>query len=107
MENTIIRGEIIGEQRLVYIDGNLLKPERSQAVWNLSPGFDWGLRASPAAQLALAICLEVLNDDQLAEIVFNQFKVSYVANWRFGRPFEVEINFDDFIRVCDIEEEYI
>lgn len=49
--------------RTVWLDGKELKPERSQKKINHSPdGFAWGYGGSGAAQLALAILLELTGE---------------------------------------------
>jgi hypothetical protein len=48
------------ETRRVWLDGQELTPEKSQATRNHSPdGFAWGYGGSGPAQLALAICLKI------------------------------------------------
>ena len=69
---------------VLIIDENLttlfLKPERSQALKNHSPdGFNWGYAGSGPAQLALAILLEVTNDEQIALRYYQDFKFQVIA----------------------------
>lgn len=57
-----------------------LKPDRSQKVKNHSPdGFNWGYGGSGPAQLALAILLEVTNDEQIALRYYQEFKSQVIA----------------------------
>lgn len=42
-------------------------------------GFNWGYGGSGPAQLALALCADVLNDDERARNVYQQFKFQVVA----------------------------
>lgn len=47
---------------------------------NHSPdGFEWGYLGSGPAQLALAICADVLGDDERAQRVYQQFKEREIA----------------------------
>ena len=67
---------IIDENRSVRI----LKPERSQCVKNHSPdGFNWGYAGSGPAQLALAILLEVTNDEAKALAHYHDFERQAIA----------------------------
>ena len=67
---------IIDENRSVRI----LKPERSQAVKNHSPdGFNWGYAGSGPSQLALAILLEVTNDEAKALAHYHDFERQAIA----------------------------
>ena len=61
---------------------NLTKipPDRSQAVYNHSPdGYEWGYGGSGPSQLALAIMLEVTNDDRKALSLYYDFKYDVIA----------------------------
>lgn len=42
-------------------------------------GFNWGYSGSGAGQLALALCCEVLQDDEHARDVYMRFKFAVVA----------------------------
>lgn len=107
LENVYIRGEIGGKgERFVYVNDIMLTPWSSRKVWDLSPTFDWGLAARPALQLSLAICLEVLKDVPKAEQISIPFKNTHVASWRFGQPFEVSVNFWEFIQICGLKTEF-
>lgn len=47
---------------------------------NHSPdGFEWGYSGSGPAQLALAICADVLQDDARAQAIYQQFKEREIA----------------------------
>lgn len=60
-----IKGEYT--MRRVWVDDEPLSPKRSQKVWNHSPdGFNWGYGGSGPAQLALAILLLTLEDEEQA-----------------------------------------
>ena len=61
-----------------------ISPDRSLAVYNHSPtGFEWGYGGSGPSQLALAIMLEVTDDDRRALNLYHDFKFDIVA----GLPF--------------------
>lgn len=69
---------------VLIIDENLtttfLKPDRSQALKNHSPdGFNWGYAGSGPAQLALAILLEVTDDESTALRYYQEFKFQVIA----------------------------
>lgn len=67
----------------VYKDDERLLPERSQKVWNHSPdGFQWGYAGSGPAQLALALLLDVTNNDELSTKLHQKFKFQFVT--KFG-----------------------
>ena len=81
------------ESRRVWLDGKELDPGPSQKVWNKSPdGFNWGYGGSGPAQLALAILLE-LTDEQMAVRKFQFFKAYYIATLPQD-SFEKEITFN-------------
>ena len=66
----------------VTVDGRTLTPARSLKVRNHSPaGFNWGYGGSGPAQLALAILLDYLDDEVLAQRYYQDFKFTYVARW--------------------------
>jgi len=77
----MIKGEYIGAswQALVSINGKTLWPDKSLAVKRHSPtGFAWGYYGSGPAQLALAILLE-LTDENTALRLYQQFKEDVIA----------------------------
>lgn len=91
-ETLLINGD--ANTREIHINGKLLRPERSQKVWNHSPdGFNWGYGGSGPSQLALAILLDQLNDDIAAQKYHIPFKFKVVASWPQEQDFEVRINF--------------
>ncbi len=99
-----LRGEMAS--RRVWLDGKELLPGPSQKIWNHSPdGFNWGYGGSGPAQLALAICLALTRDKDVAAAIHQGFKRDIVASlpqtdfdvwfhwdvanrlpWRFTRP---------------------
>jgi hypothetical protein len=79
--------------REVYVDGRLLKPERSQSVFNHSPdGFNWGYAGSGPAQLALAILLRAGLDKERAVRLHQQFKFDFVETLKQGQDFATDID---------------
>jgi hypothetical protein len=73
--------------RRVWLDGKELSPARSQEYFNHSPdGFNWGYGGSGAAQLALAIMLELINDPG----DYQAFKWRVIAPLALGQSFEIE-----------------
>ncbi|MBT9143819.1 MAG: hypothetical protein DDT29_02231 [Dehalococcoidia bacterium] len=59
-----------------------LLPDRSQNIRNHSPnGFDWGYLGSGPAQLALALLLDVTDDEKISLRHYQDFKLIIVANW--------------------------
>lgn len=67
------------ETRNVWLNGVPLMPERSQKVCNHSPdGFAWGYGGSGPSQLALAILLEIC-EDETAKKHYMDFKWKEIA----------------------------
>lgn len=74
-----VRLELDADSRECYLDGKLLRPERSQKIRNHSPdGFNWGYGGSGPAQLALAILANYM-DDESAVWYYQQFKFTFIA----------------------------
>jgi hypothetical protein len=90
-----IKGE--WETRKVWINGEELKPTRSQSVIDHSPdGFNWSYGGSGPAQLALAILL--IHTDRHAALRFYQdFKWQYIATLP-ETDFEIEIDVIQWIQ---------
>jgi hypothetical protein len=71
----------------------LLDPARSQRVYNHSPdGFEWGYGGSGPAQLALALCLDVLGQKQRALAIYQDFKFRIIGGldrdrWELSQDF--------------------
>jgi len=100
LKNVRIRGEINEQdkkRRVVYVNGELLDVEKSLEIKQFSKDVDWGFGGSPAFQLAFAICLQVYKDKGKAIGGYIKFKDRCVAVWRFGQPFEVTVDFTQFI----------
>jgi len=100
-----VRG--ISETRQVFVNGEELHPEPSQAIRNHSPdGFAWGYSGSGCSQLALALLLHELNDKELAQRFYQQFKSHFVSALPFGKDFEHKLvlstYFETVIKVDDL-----
>ena len=68
------------ETREVWVNGELLDPAPSQAVWNHSPnGFAWNYSGSGPAQLALALLLHAGVNEELAVARHQLLKDFFVA----------------------------
>ena len=82
--------------RQVFINGILLNPERSQKIWNHSPdGFAWGYCGSGPAQLALAILLEFIKEENIVICLYQDFKFDVIADLK--ENFELSIDAVVFI----------
>ncbi len=80
-ENDKIKYHLKGniESREVFLDGKCLYPGKSQKLCNHSPdGFCWGYGGSGPAQLALAVCLEIMPPEKALE-VYHDFKTNVIA----------------------------
>lgn len=74
-----IKGE--WETKKIWLNGELLSPDKSQSHINHSPdGFSWGYGGSGPSQLALAICLEIY-DVEYAFSMYQHFKGHAVSIW--------------------------
>jgi hypothetical protein len=86
----IIKG--IAATRQVFINGIELSPTRSQLIVNHSPdGFEWGYGGSGPAQLALAIALELVDENRAREM-YQSFKQQFIARLEQGKDFELDID---------------
>ncbi len=66
-------------------DGVPLDFRRSLKVRNHSPtGFSWGYGGSGPSQLALALLLDVLDDEVTAKRWYQRFMRAFVAQWKDG-----------------------
>jgi len=87
----------------VELNSVLLKPDRSQAVIDHSPdGFNWGYGGSGAAQLALAICLELFGDrgvDFYQEIKNNH--IATLPQQDFNENIEMEVDLHEEVSQCE------
>ena len=71
-------------REVFIVEGNgrtrRLHPERSQELKNHSPdGFNWGYGGSGPGQLALALLLEVTNNEAVALACYQDFKTLFIA----------------------------
>ena len=88
-DDLLIDGDF--ETREIHIDGKFLRPEASLKVINHSPdGFNWGYGGSGPAQLALAILLKYLPEDD-ARRYYQDFKWNVIAKLP-REDFEVRLN---------------
>lgn len=75
----------------VIINGTELFPDTSQLVYShRSNGFDWGYHGSGPAHTALGICLHLFGP-HIAQHVYQNFKVQYVATWKEEGSYTVDI----------------
>jgi hypothetical protein len=94
-EEILIDGDY--ETREVHINGKLLRPERSQKIRNHSPdGFNWGYGGSGPAQLALAILLQYMNEEEACNY-YQDFKFKVVAGWP-QEDFEIRLPLRQIIK---------
>lgn len=94
-EDLLITGH--AESRIVVVDGRQLMPDQSQKVRNHSPdGFAWGYGGSGPAQLALAILLIYLPQEDAVSI-YQTFKFNEVAKWP-KENFAVRINLKEAVK---------
>lgn len=84
--------------RKVFLNEIELDPAESQLVWNKSPdGFNWGYAGSGPAQLALAILLEYMREEE-ARTLFQKFKFNVVARLPQGADFHLELHLREVIK---------
>lgn len=91
-----IKGERLGVGEVnVYIDDKEqgikpITPERSQKLYNHSPdGFEYGYGGSGPSQLALAILLELTDDEAVALRFYHDFKrdcIAILGGYKFEIP---------------------
>ena len=95
MKHTL-RGDIL--TREVWLDGVLLDPVPSQNIRNHSPdGFNWGYPGSGPSQLALAICLVILPEEE-AKRRYQQFKWNLISTIPMTNfDIEFDLSSDDTI----------
>ena len=92
---TKIKGQ--ASSRRVWINGKELLPAASQRVWNHSPdGFSWGYAGSGPAQLALAIVMELVDEDT-AKAFHQKFKFDILAPLHIERDFDIEIDINEWV----------
>ena len=70
-------------------DAVVLSPTRSLQVRSHSPsGFSWGYHGSSCAQLALALLLECVTEEQAVEL-YQDFKHAFVAQWPMHQDWRI------------------
>lgn len=80
----------IASTREVFLDGVKLNPAKSQKLFNhSSDDFNWGYGGSGPAQLALAVLLE-LTDEESAIAIYQRFKWSVISTLTQGKDFNVK-----------------
>jgi uncharacterized protein DUF6166 len=73
---------------IVGYDGDSYKLPLCQSLVNHSPdGFEWGYSGAGPAQLAFALCFNVIGDEEIVRQVYQEFKRRHIAtirqtNWR-------------------------
>lgn len=78
---TARRGHSVAGGQTVYVDGKILDPGPSQKLRNHSPdGFEFGYGGSGPSQLALAILLDLLEDEHMALKLYQDFKWVFIAS---------------------------
>lgn len=81
------------EQKKIRLNGRELLPARSQKIRNHSPdGFNWGYGGSGPAQLSLAICLELLPEEQAVR-VYQDLKFKLIAALPQGKDFQETLTY--------------
>jgi hypothetical protein len=99
MEKTsfTISGSRSERRNRIWVDGKEIFPEASQKIRNHSPdGFNWGYGGSGPAQAALAICIDIFNNNYIARALYQNFKFQFVAAWSTD-SFSEEIDIADFL----------
>jgi len=93
----VIAGKRTNTRNKLWIDGKELNPALSQKIRNHSPdGFNWGYGGSGPAQAALAICLEIFQEQWMAQALYQSFKWSFVIHW-IEDEFVTKIDVTDFL----------
>ena len=72
-------------------DKSVLDPSKSVSVYPHSNEFNWGYEGSGPAQLALAILIEELKDNELAFILHQEFKRDIIARFLQGEVWSLPI----------------
>lgn len=93
-----LKGEM--SSRRVWLDSKELSPERSLKLRNHSPtGFCWGYGGSGPAQLALAVLLDI-TDEETALSNYQDFKRDVIAG--LNDNFDVKFDISKYIRICRV-----
>ena len=76
-EPIFVKGEY--ETKNIWLNGTQLTPEQSQQIYkHSSNGFDWGHSGDGAAQLSLAILLEITKNKKVSLILHHLFKNDFI-----------------------------
>ena len=82
----------------LFVDGVEITPGESLTLVNHSPsGFAWGYSGRGADQTALAICLYIFQNTDVAKAIYQPFKAQFVQQWPLAQPFNQEINITNFL----------
>ena len=82
----------------LFVDGVEIMPGESLALANHSPnGFAWGYSGRGADQTALAICLHIFRNADVAKAIYQPFKATFVQQWPLAQPFNLEIDIANFL----------
>jgi hypothetical protein len=85
------------EHSAILVNGRRLTPDRSQEVWNHSPGgFAWGYAGSGPAQLALAILLEFV-PEKAAVRVHQRFKEAFIMGLPQDNGWTIRLDVEDWV----------
>lgn len=85
-------------ERTVIVDGSIIKPSKSQEVFNhSSDGLNWGYGGSGPAQLALAILLEFTGVDTALKL-YQYFKWEVVSKLPYAESFEYKLDIKKWIK---------
>jgi hypothetical protein len=84
----VYKGTVSDMDWEVTVDGQPLNPRYD--LRNHSPdGFSWGYAGSGPAQLALAILCDHLNNDDLAQHIYQDFKFKAITTLPMNEGFEL------------------
>lgn len=88
----------------IYVNGTKVSLNDSLKVRNHSPdGFEWGYGGSGPSQAALAICLHLF-DRNVAESLYMDFKMIFLASLPQGKDFAIKITGQDLAKFTRIHE---
>jgi hypothetical protein len=88
--------EIDGKGRINF---ETLMLEKSLKVRNHSPtGFEWGYGGSGPHQLALALLMDAIGDDYVAETFYQDFCLAHVMRWSREKTSKGWSITDEYIR---------
>lgn len=85
----------------VTVDGHVLDPAPSRPVFDHSVGFSWGYSGSGPAQLALAILLHVIGDEERAVKLHQPFKDAFIATLPQDQDFSFLLDVGKWVAEVD------